>query len=336
MEFFSRLWEQVTEVAVGLARTPFDLSVRFALLYLGVSILIAILLWHLRGRPSGLIRWLVPRETYRHRSNLLDIKLFLTNRIIGLSGILGALVITPLVSFFVLGALSRGAPVITPGELTFLAALWSTMVIVLATDFCRYWAHRLHHEIDVLWPFHAVHHSAEVLTPLTLARSHPVEAMFRMLIIGVIVGIVQGATLYALGAPLDPLTIGGGNAIYFLFNALGSNLRHSHIWLSYGRVLEHILISPAQHQIHHSSAPEHHNKNYGSIFALWDWAFGTLYVPRAQEDLTFGIADENGVRIAQPHPTLRAALVGPFVDSFNAMRARMGKAEPPALEREQG
>jgi hypothetical protein len=95
--------------------------------------------------------------------------------------------------------------------------------------------------------------------------------------------------------------------------------------------MEHILISPAQHQIHHSAAKKHFNKNYGSIFALWDWMFGTLYIPESYEDLTYGVADRQGNLKDQPHPTLRAAMVLPFVESWQALKERFGaKPEAPA------
>jgi sterol desaturase/sphingolipid hydroxylase (fatty acid hydroxylase superfamily) len=48
-------------------------------------------------------------------------------------------------------------------------------------------------------------------------------------------------------------------------------------------------VSPAQHQIHHSSQPRHFDKNIGFIFAFWDWAAGTLYVPRHKEDFALGL-----------------------------------------------
>ena len=91
-------------------------------------------------------------------------------------------------------------------------------------------------------------------------------------------------------------------------------LRHSHIPIRYGRALEHILISPMQHQVHHSSDPRHHDKNFGEIFAFWDWMFGTLYVPEPDEDLVFGIADSEGTLIEQPHPGFWAAMLVPFRD----------------------
>jgi sterol desaturase/sphingolipid hydroxylase (fatty acid hydroxylase superfamily) len=54
--------------------------------------------------------------------------------------------------------------------------------------------------------------------------------------------------------------------------------------------LSHILSSPAQHQIHHGSEPRHFDKNFGLMFSLWDWIAGTLYVPRAVEQVRFGLS----------------------------------------------
>jgi hypothetical protein len=81
----------------------------------------------------------------------------------------------------------------------------------------------------------------------------------------------------------------GLNALVFAYYLAGYNLRHSSVWLSYGRAMEQVLISPAQHQIHHSSDPRHADRNFGFIFACWDGLFGTLYVPQGRETLTFGI-----------------------------------------------
>ena len=73
---------------------------------------------------------------------------------------------------------------------------------------------------------------------------------------------------------------------------MGANLRHSHVPLSYGRRLEQVLISPLQHQIHHSIAIEHQNRNFGSKFAIWDRMFGTLITAKQVElPLRFGVPD---------------------------------------------
>jgi sterol desaturase/sphingolipid hydroxylase (fatty acid hydroxylase superfamily) len=68
--------------------------------------------------------------------------------------------------------------------------------------------------------------------------------------------------------------------------------------------------------VHHSIERRHYNKNYGEIFAFWDWAFGTLYIPEKDEVIRFGLGDANGEPIPQPYPTLRAALVMPFIESW--------------------
>ncbi|MEO0359806.1 MAG: sterol desaturase family protein, partial [Pseudomonadota bacterium] len=146
-------------------------------------------------------------------------------------------------------------------------------------------------------------------------RKHPVYDLISSAVRGVFYGLLQGLLLVAFFGPVEASTVIGVNAFYFAFNVFGANLRHSHVWLSFGPVIEHVFISPAQHQIHHSRAVEHHDKNYGEVLAVWDWVFGTLYVPKRRERLSFGLADGEGRPIEQPHGGLRAALVGPVRDA---------------------
>lgn len=294
-----------------------DPGLRFSLVYLNATVLLAFVIWLVRSPKTPFLKWLLPRQVFLHRSNLVDLKLFLANRAMSVAGVFGPVLFSPVVAFYVVSSLhDPGIAGSQTAQTGWIASAAATVIIVVSTDFCKYWSHRLHHETRFLWPFHAVHHSAEVLTPLTLARTHPMETVVRNLIISVLVGVVQGVLLLALVGQVDLVTIGGANVLYFVFNMAGANLRHSHIWLSYGRVMEHIFISPAQHQVHHSIAVEHHNRNYGSMFAVWDWAFGTLYISEKPEELTFGVSDAAGVPIEQPHPTLRAALLGPFRESW--------------------
>ncbi|SLN54338.1 Fatty acid hydroxylase superfamily protein [Roseovarius albus] len=296
-----------------LLDAPFSLNVRYSAFYLCCTVIIAYAIWKFRGGAGSFTKWLLPKEVYHHKSNMLDIKLFFAVRFFASLGLLGAVFFPTTVAYIILDALAGADHKSPPSGWTRCAI--ATAIIVITSDFCKYWAHRAHHEWRVLWPFHAVHHSADVLTPLTVERVHPVEPIIRNILMTVIVGLVQGLALYTFVGKVDIVTIGGANAFYFAFNALGSNFRHSHIWISYGWVIEHILISPAQHQVHHSVARRHHDKNYGSIFALWDWMFGTLYIPTEREKLTFGVSDGTGEPIEQPYPTLVSALVLPFKES---------------------
>ena len=316
--------QEIQNIFSQFAGVLFNLESRLALGYLAATVLMAYVIWRVRGRQKSFFSWLVPKEVYLHKSNLVDFKIFVFNFLMGAGGVFAAVTITPAVTIFLLNLLGMpiGGDTLTDSAApTVFQIVAATLIMILTMDFCTYWAHRLHHETRVLWPFHSVHHSAEIMTPLTVTRKHPVYVIIRSLIYSFIVGAAQALMLFLLMDKIDIYTIGTANVGYFLFNAFGANLRHSHIWLSYGPMVEHILISPAQHHIHHSKDTKHHNKNYGEVFAIWDLMFGSLYVIRHYEDLTFGLADETGQLIEQPHPTLRAALINPFIESWEALWA---------------
>lgn len=164
-----------------------------------------------------------------------------------------------------------------------------TVIGIAAVDFSVFFAHYLLHKVPLLWPFHEVHHSAEVLTPITVHRNHPVDELVNGIVYGIVGGLIASTYSSVSGQTVSEFSILGLNIFTFGYYLTVYQLRHSHIWLSYGPVLSHIFISPAQHQIHHSIERKHWNKNYGFTFALWDWMFGSLYVPREREEIHFGI-----------------------------------------------
>jgi sterol desaturase/sphingolipid hydroxylase (fatty acid hydroxylase superfamily) len=200
-----------------------------------------------------------------------------------------------------------------------------TLVFALIHDFCTYWVHRIHHQNQVLWPLHKLHHSAEVLTPVTLYRKHPLYDLISDVVSTLVVGSVIGLVVFLFVGQIDVWKIAGINAIYFLFNMLGGNLRHSHVWVSFGPVMSRIFISPAMHQIHHSREQRHYDSNYGEVFAIWDWLFGTIYIPKEKEVIEFGLSDEHGNRIEQPHATLRDALLVPIREMAAEIEKRAAK-----------
>jgi sterol desaturase/sphingolipid hydroxylase (fatty acid hydroxylase superfamily) len=288
--------------------------------------MLAICLWlYVRQKPgTGFFAWVFPRSVYFHRSHWVDVKIFLFTRLLNLAVAVSRVGVATGVGAIVSGSVGemvRGSAAAGSTGMAVLVALLSFVVV----DFSAYWVHRIHHENRILWPFHAVHHSAEVMTPITLYRKHPVYDFLGGITASAMLGFVMGVLLGVFVGGVSPYTIGGINMAYYIFHLVGSNLRHSHIWLSYGPVLEHILISPAQHQVHHSVDVRHHDKNYGEVLAIWDWMFGTLYVPRGREQLTFGLADARGNRLPQQHPTLRHLLFRPFADSWAALRETFGR-----------
>jgi len=298
-----------------------DPGFMFSPLYLPSTVLIVYFVWVLRGRETGFLQFLAPRKLYRHPSTLVDLKVTVFNLFFFSSSLMAALYITPVVTYRLLALLSGVAETGAIIEATtWQRGLAAAVILFLVEDFIRYLNHYLHHRAPVLWPFHAVHHSAEVLTPVTFLRGHPVYYMIQRIFTSFIAGAVQAALLFLVIGQIEFWVLYSGVFAFQVYVFLGAHIRHSHIPLRYGRIAEHILISPAQHQIHHSADPKHFDKNFGEIFALWDWMFGTLYIPNGKEDLIYGVGDKEGRRLAQPYPTLRAALFKPFVESAHAFR----------------
>jgi len=163
-----------------------------------------------------------------------------------------------------------------------------TFSLFLFQDLFKFLVHFMMHKIPFLWRFHSVHHSATSMTPLTLYRIHPVEMFIntsRSLFVG---AGGTGIFLYLFQNQLAISHIIGVNIFVFLFNLCASNLRHSPVWLGYGK-LEHLFISPAQHQIHHSIKHQHFDKNFGSALAMWDKLFGCLLLSKKEIVSGFGL-----------------------------------------------
>jgi sterol desaturase/sphingolipid hydroxylase (fatty acid hydroxylase superfamily) len=326
-EFFERgarhLFEPFTSVAAfvdaasGARRALTDLESNTAWPFLISSLLIAWAIWWIgrrRGVADGtpLREFLLPRAVYRHPSAVVDYRYLVVDLTIR------GLVYTPLfagVGYLVYRVLRSHVSGII-GNLSVGGAVSGGVVMtlsaVLLTDFTAFVGHYLMHRIPIFWYFHQVHHSAEVLTPATLYRMHPVDT----LLMGV-VSAMTGALYSALsGQEVRPLAFFGINVVVVAFSLAAFQLRHSHIWLSYGPVIGRIFISPAQHQIHHSTDPKHWNKNYGFMLAVWDVLFRSLYVPRSREQLHFGLADSD----AKDFASVRALYFRPFVKVFQHLR----------------
>jgi sterol desaturase/sphingolipid hydroxylase (fatty acid hydroxylase superfamily) len=313
-ETIAALYARIGEGIIGLALGE---AGRLAPIFLLTTVVLVFALWLLRRPGSGFLRWAFPREVWFHPSHWVDVKVFLLGRFLTFLSASLTVLMSSSLGAQISAAIGEGT-----GGSGDAVSDWHPLIvailILLVADFCVYWFHRLSHEWPVLWPFHATHHSAEVMTPITVYRKHPVYDLMSGLFGGAVMGLVMGVVLGITVGAVPVAMIGGVNILYYLFNVAGANLRHSHVWLSYGRIVEHIVISPAQHQVHHSIDPRHHDRNYGEVLAIWDWMFGTLYVPEGPEELRFGLSDAKGNPLPQPHPTLGRFLIEPFRSSWAA------------------
>ncbi|WP_165982176.1 sterol desaturase family protein [Dankookia rubra] len=179
------------------------------------------------------------------------------------------------------------------GEMSGLA--WATMLLLLiiVEDFMTFFGHYLLHAYASLWELHKTHHSAEFLVPLTNRRLHPLQTIFEQVCTATAVGVAAGVLAYAFALPLAEFFVAKVDA-YYIVNALSfHHLRHSHVRLSYGW-LERYLLSPAQHQLHHSCLREHWDKNFGLLFSCWDRLFGTIAYSRPGDVYQPGLPPGSG------------------------------------------
>ena len=288
----------VLEIVLKPFLFPITPGQRIYFVYLGTALILAFavyLSFHARrdeGVVRGFLAYCFPKSIYGHKSTLVDLKYFVINKI-SFGIIFGPMLLGSGVTARWTASnleLISGRPGLG-WEAGAAAPLLLTALAILAMDGAIFVVHWLLHRVPALWEFHKVHHSAETLTPITVYRVHPVDDLLYGTVIGLIVGVIHGTFDFLYGDDIRSITVLRLNIVLFVFYVTGYNLRHSHIWLSYPRAISHVLVSPAQHQIHHSLDPRHYDKNYGFILAFWDWLIGSLYVPRHREELSYGLAD---------------------------------------------
>jgi sterol desaturase/sphingolipid hydroxylase (fatty acid hydroxylase superfamily) len=320
-----------------LGRLLFSLGSHFSITSLFAALIVSALFFawqrHRRGRR---IRWrtiaraLFPRRIMRHASNQADI-FYLFFNVFMFSVLFGwAIFSYQFVSNGIIAGLVVLAGPVTPSTLPlYVSRSIITVMLFLAYELGYWFNHWLSHKVPLLWEFHKVHHTAEVLTPLTNFRVHPIYGWVFANILAVSAATANGVGNYMFGDTAYQYALSDTNIILVLFIHAYVHLQHTHMWIPFRGALGRVLVSPAHHQVHHSANPKHFNKNYGSCLALWDWMFGTLYVPAKQrEPLVFGVTDHQNAH------TVKGELVDPFVKAAGHLKPALPKPVPVA-ERKQ-
>jgi sterol desaturase/sphingolipid hydroxylase (fatty acid hydroxylase superfamily) len=202
------------------------------------------------------------------------------------------------------------------GEDWLAAFAFTMLATVLARDFAVFGWHRLEHKIWWLWEFHKVHHAAEAMVyGLTARRNHPLNEFIHSFLMASFIGAVAGGFARLWNADVDVI-VWLGIDVFYAFELLGlRHLKHSHINLRFPRWLEYVLVSPAQHQVHHSVDPRHWDKNFSTLFAFWDLMFGTWH-PSEPRPVTIGLTDGGSLEFRK----LRAMYFLPFVKVWRRIR----------------
>ena len=149
---------------------------------------------------------------------------------------------------------------------------------VLIMDYAYWWWHVGLHLVPLLWRFHNVHHSDLDMDVSTATRFHLGEVIFsvpfRVLIVAVF-----GIDFWAL-------------VIFELMFEAANLFEHSN-WrlpIFIERFLNHVLVTPRMHGIHHSIVQRETNSNWGTVFCWWDKLHRTLRRDIPQDAITIGVA----------------------------------------------
>src|SRR6201986_3618708 len=147
------------------------------------------------------------------------------------------------------------------------------LLFLVIHDFYIYWFHRAQHHSKLLWRTHEAHHSNTEVDWLAGTRSHIVEIIINQ--------TIEFAPIVLLGA--NPIVV----PIKALIDAVWGMYIHSNIDVRSGK-LQYFINGPEMHQWHHANDRAVFYANYSTKFAIWDWLFGTAYLP-GKKPAEFGL-----------------------------------------------
>jgi sterol desaturase/sphingolipid hydroxylase (fatty acid hydroxylase superfamily) len=153
---------------------------------------------------------------------------------------------------------------------------WVRFLIgILLVDLLYWIQHYLHHKIPFLWKLHSLHHSQTELNFFTDFRYHVLEYIVRHTVLIIPLLVLK----------IDVPVI----AVVAITQRWYSRFYHGNIRTNLGP-LRYFLVTPQSHRIHHSIELQDADRNFGAIFSIWDYLFGTASRDRQSYPRT-GIAD---------------------------------------------
>ncbi len=140
-------------------------------------------------------------------------------------------------------------------------SIFTGILLFIGVDFLYYWAHRLDHEVNLLWLGHVVHHQSEDYNLSVAIRQGALQKLFNI-------------------AFMLPLAIIGFETTWFLF--IGAFTTLYQFWIHTETInklpawFEYVFNTPSHHRVHHGRNPQYIDKNHGGTFIIWDRLFGTF------------------------------------------------------------
>jgi sterol desaturase/sphingolipid hydroxylase (fatty acid hydroxylase superfamily) len=154
---------------------------------------------------------------------------------------------------------------------------WVQLIILLVVrDFTQWWIHRLLHRVPFLWEFHKVHHSVQQMGFAAHLRYHWME--------NIVYRSLEYIPLAMIGFGIEDFFI------VHIFTLAVGHFNHSNFNIPLGP-LKYIFNNPAMHIWHHVEDLPHDRKygvNFGLTLSIWDYIFGTAYIPKDGRDEKLG------------------------------------------------
>lgn len=154
--------------------------------------------------------------------------------------------------------------------------VWAQFLLMFVmADFIQWNVHRLLHRNAWLWEFHKVHHSVEQMGFAAHLRYHWMET--------IIYKSLQYIPLSMIGFGLDDFFI-----LHIVTITIG-HLNHANVKITFGP-FKYLLNNPVMHLWHHAKhlPAGSHGVNYGISLSIWDYIFGTAYIPNENENEPLG------------------------------------------------
>ena len=155
--------------------------------------------------------------------------------------------------------------------------LWAHLLLgFVVRDFVQWWIHRLLHRVPALWEFHKVHHSVEEMGFAAHLRFHWME--------NVVYRSLEYIPLALIGIGLRDFFI------IHIFTLAWGHYNHSNMKMGLG-FLKYLFNSPQMHIWHHAyelPAEKKSGVNFGLTLSVWDYLFGTSYIPHEGRDIRLG------------------------------------------------
>jgi sterol desaturase/sphingolipid hydroxylase (fatty acid hydroxylase superfamily) len=145
------------------------------------------------------------------------------------------------------------------------------LLVVVLGDLLTYWAHRMSHEVPLLWRLHSVHHTAEKLDWMAAQREHPLDGLYSQISLN-LPGFLLGVDMLAI-MPV------------FVFRGLCANFVHSNVKMRLGG-LGLLFGDPVLHRWYHARVSKTRH-NFANLAPYLDVLFGTHHRP-ANENYPLG------------------------------------------------